>query len=342
MARLYFLFICLLACGVLSAQENLSKEEKERREKNIQAGNPFKKFGYKSKVATLSKGKYLEVHDLDSIVIIGSIKFHVDRQQIVGLVEIDSTESQYSRPLGDEASRWIAMDPKSEESRRWSPYNYCMDNPVFFIDPDGMSAVPPDDHFDTAGNYLYTDMRPTNNIVIDEKVVNYSTGTTETKETQLKDYTFNEISYFALSNIGNHYAPQAGVELSDVHNGKISVSDVTNVVNKGSYQEGQLKSFNNGVFSADDVYGGRTLMNTKGDIVTINLQEGKIDPLINDKNNFTATLDHEGGPIGHMVNPQKVHSDIYKDEISKYKGSVTPEFLQHLNTNLKMYKKAGQ
>jgi hypothetical protein len=40
---------------------------------------------------------------------------------------------------------------------------------------------------------------------------------TEIKETQLKDYTFNSLNYFALSNIGNHYAPNAGVNLEDVH-----------------------------------------------------------------------------------------------------------------------------
>lgn len=140
MRKIYFLLLCFFTFGVLSAQEELTKEEQERREKNIQAGNPFAKFGYKAKVATLSKGKYLEVHDLDSIVTIGSIRFHVDKKEIVGNIVIDTTD-MYARPIGDTPSRWLSPDPLSEEFSEWSPYTMSFDNPIRYVDPDGMAPT---------------------------------------------------------------------------------------------------------------------------------------------------------------------------------------------------------
>lgn len=50
-------------------------------------------------------------------------------------------------------ARWMAVDPLTELSRRWSPYTYCYNNPLLFVDPDGMFG----DFYDQQGRKLGTD-----------------------------------------------------------------------------------------------------------------------------------------------------------------------------------------
>lgn len=170
---LVLLFLFSFGMGFAQTKDSLSLEEQQRRKKNIQAGNPFKKFGYKPKISTLSKGKYLEFHDLDSIVQIGSFTFHVKKKVITGYIVKETKYSEATlRP--EIVSRWFSPDPLSDEFPSWSPYNFTYNNPVFFTDPTGLAAFAFDNDYGLDDNGNITLIKETDDnfdrlYAIDEK-----------------------------------------------------------------------------------------------------------------------------------------------------------------------------
>jgi hypothetical protein len=140
MKKLIILLFVFACTGVYSQTKPKKETKEERKKRYIEEVNPFRKNGYKPRVITLSNGKYREAFP-DTIVQIGSFTYNKKTKQITGVWTIENLGYSEATLKPDLVSRWFSPDPLSDEFPDKSPYNFVDNNPILYVDPDGLAPM---------------------------------------------------------------------------------------------------------------------------------------------------------------------------------------------------------
>jgi spore germination cell wall hydrolase CwlJ-like protein len=100
----------------------------------ISAQDIFKQHGFNKKPLTLSNGRYNEFFSNDEVVQIGTILLNTKNNQVVSFIEEDTAKVSY---LSELSTRWLSPDPLAAKYPQVTPYIFCGNNPILFVDPDG-------------------------------------------------------------------------------------------------------------------------------------------------------------------------------------------------------------
>jgi RHS repeat-associated protein len=237
-------------------------------------------------------------------------------KQIVGnLNYLDYINRMYDPEIG----RWFVQDPLQEKYYSWSSYNYCMNNPVKYVDPDGREK-----YYAIDGSYL--GQVGTNT---DIRVIN-STLTNTQANTHIQNGANNELTSNSVA-FANYFTTVADVTndaalQTYTNNGKNCFSAATaQLTDAGVTQTGAANAIHTLVADnsnlTSDAFGGAIRIQTElnnGNPVMVGVKETKNDGTVpNPGNNNSLT--------GHFV--------VIRSATVAANGSVTFNYLDNASTS---------
>ena len=137
-----------------------------------------------------------------------------------GLNTYDYGARQYN-PV---TARWDRVDPLCEKYYSISPYAYCGNNPVKYIDPDGR-----DDYYDKQGNYIKHEDNETDNIMIHTSSIIFEFQNDKLEVPGYKPLKDNLLTAEAYSGLFTDVLSKNGVDLNQLVGNKVNVGITRNL-----------------------------------------------------------------------------------------------------------------